>query len=179
LSLEAELLLMMPEGGRTLVTPVTVIEADLTNPQHQRDVVELTAAYACDAMGNGRPLPPEVLERLIDGLQKHPTTIIFLAYADQRAAGIATCFLGFSTFAARPLVNIHDFAVLPEFRGRGVGRALMQEVERSARQRGCAKITLEVQENNLRARRIYEAAGFAQACYGEANGGSLFFSKTL
>ena len=157
----------------------TVVEADLARPEHQRDVVAMTAAYALDAMGNGGPLPPDVLERLIPGLREHLTTIIFLAYVEGRAVGIATCFLGFSTFTARPLINIHDLAVLAEYRGRGVGRALMGAVERKARERGCSKVTLEVQENNTRARRLYEAAGFAQAVYGETTGGSLFYTKPL
>src|SRR4026207_1703760 len=104
----------------------------------------MTAAYALDTMGNGAPPPDEVMTRLILAAREHPTTIIFLAYFDDRAVGIATCFLGFSTFAARPLINIHDFAVLPEYRGRGIGQALMREVERSARERECSKIALEV-----------------------------------
>lgn len=139
----------------------------------------MTAAYALDVMGNGGPLPQEVLARLVPALREHPTTIIFLAYVDDRAVGIATCFLGFSTFSARPLINIHDLAVLPEHRGRGIGRSLLEAVERKARQRGCSKVTLEVQENNSRARRVYETAGFAQAVYGETTGGSLFYTKRL
>ncbi len=158
---------------------VTVIEADLANPEHQRDVVAMTQAYALDPMGNGGPLPPEVLARLIPGLREHPTTIIFLAYVDSRAAGIATCFFGFSTFTARPLINVHDFAVLPEFRGHGIGRALLDSVEREARRRGCSKVTLEVQEHNARARHVYEAAGFAQAVYSQEGGGSLFYVQPL
>ena len=47
------------------------------------------------------------------------------------------------------------------------------------RERGCVKVTLEVQENNHRAREVYSAAGFAQAVCGPATGGSLFYSKTL
>lgn len=43
----------------------------------------------------------------------------------------------------------------------------------------CCKLTLEVQENNHRARRVYEAAGFAQALYQEEAGGSLFYSKPI
>jgi ribosomal protein S18 acetylase RimI-like enzyme len=159
--------------------PVTIIEADLSNAQHQRAVEAMTAAYARDAMGNGQPLPPDVLARLVPGLRAHPTTIIFLAYTNDDVVGIATCFLGFSTFAARPLINIHDLAVLAEHRGQGIGRSLLEAVERAARERGCAKVTLEVQENNTRARRVYEAVGFAHAAYGEAMGGCLFYAKSL
>jgi len=156
-----------------------IVQADLERSEHQQAVVAMTAAYALDTMGNGAPLPPEVLERLVPALRAHPTTLVFLAHLDEMVVGIATCFLGFSTFAARPLVNIHDLAVLPEYRGRGIGGALLRAVETAARDRGCVKLTLEVQENNERARRVYERAGLAQAVCGDSTGGSLFYAKTL
>ena len=159
--------------------PAKIVEADLDRPDHQRDVLALTAAYAHDPMGNGGPLPPDVLERLIPGLRSHPTTVIFLAYVQERPVALATCFRGFSTFFALPLMNISDLAVLPEHRGRGIGRQLLGAVERKARQLGCCKVTLEVQENNTRARTVYERAGFVQAVYGETTGGSLCYWKTL
>lgn len=139
----------------------------------------MTNAYAQDVMGNDGPLPPDVLERLIPGLHETPTTLIFLAYVEGRAVGIATCFWGFTTFAARPLINIHDICVVPEHRGKGIGQALLAAVEQKARERHCAKVTLEVQENNTRARQIYEAAGFAQSVHGEEAGGALFYAKKL
>ena len=156
-----------------------IIQADLERGDHRADVLALTAAYALDPMGKGSALTQEALERLIDGLRRHPTTLIFLAYVQGQAAGIATCFVGFSTFFARPLLNIHDFAILPQHRDRGLGRRLLRAVEAKALELGCCKITLEVQENNARARRVYERAGFAQAVYREATGGSLFYAKIL
>jgi GNAT superfamily N-acetyltransferase len=162
-----------------MVVPLTIVEADLHRPDHQQAVLELTDAYAADAMGSGRPLSDEVRAALIPGLQAQPTLVIFLAYDDGDPVGIATCFRGFSTFAARPLINIHDLAVLPSRRGRGIGRRLLEAVEQKARATGCCKVTLEVQEDNRRARRVYEAAGFAQTVYAEGGGGALFFSKRL
>lgn len=158
---------------------VQIVEADLDRVEHQRDVQFLTAAYALDPMGNGGPLPTDVLERLVAGLRSHPTTLIFLAYDRGRAVGLATCFRGFSTFAALPIINISDFAVLPDYRGQGIGRQLLTAVENKARELGCCRITLEVQENNEAARRIYERSGFAQAVYGPTTGGSLYYWKPL
>ena len=43
----------------------------------------------------------------------------------------------------------------------------------------CVKVTLEVQENNRRARHVYEQAGFAQVVYGAETGGALFYAKAL
>ena len=159
--------------------PVEIVEADLNHSEHQHAIVELIDAYAMDPMGNGKPLSAEVRRTLVPGLREHPTTIIFLAYQGGEAIGIALCFLGFSTFAARSLINIHDLAVLAPHRGQGVGRRLITEVERKARHMGCCKLTLEVQENNHTARHVYEAMEFVQAVYQAAAGGSLFLSKPL
>jgi len=156
-----------------------IVEADLDRADHQEAVRALTAAYALDPMGNGAPLAAGVLERLIPGLRAHPTTLIFLAYRRGEPIGLATCFRGFSTFAALPIVNISDLAILPECRGRGFGRQLLSAVERKARTLGCCRLTLEVQENNESARRLYEEFGFSQAVYGPTTGGSLYYWKTI
>jgi ribosomal protein S18 acetylase RimI-like enzyme len=158
---------------------INVVEADLDRRDHPLDVLALTATYALDPMGNGGPLPPDVLDRLIPGLKNHPTTLIFLAYKKHEAVGLATCFRGFSTFAAQSLINISDLAVLPEHRRQGIGRRLLAAVEQKARNLDCCKVTLEVQENNANARRTYEHAGFTQAVYGPTTGGSLYYWKTL
>ena len=157
---------------------VEIIEADLGRAEHQQAIVHLTNAYAQDPMANGEALPEEVLKFLVEALRRHPTTVILLAYQGSEAIGIATCFLGFSTFAARPLLNLHDLAVLPEFRGKGVGRQLLQAVERKARELGCCKLTLEVQEDNSPARRLYERFGFADVRYGDS-GPTRFLGKPL
>ena len=117
-------------------------------------------------MGNGGPLPPEVLDRLIPGLKNHPTTLIFLAYKNQQAVGSATCFRGFSTFAARPLINIHDLVVLPDIAEWESDAACWPPSSKKHAKLGCCKVTLEVQENNTKARRTYEQAGFTQGVYG-------------
>lgn len=158
---------------------IDIVEANLACEPHCRDIVLMIDTYASDPMGNGKPLPEAVRRDLIPALRAHPTTVIFLAYHGPRPVGIAVCFRGFSTFAARPLLNIHDLAVAPEYRGRGLGRRLLDAVECKARETGCCRLTLEVQENNGRARRTYEAAGFEQAAYEENAGGALFFWKPL
>ena len=156
-----------------------IVEADLRRTDHQDAVVAMIASYAADPMGNGAPLPADVMERLIPGLRSHPTTLILLAYVDGEPVGIAACFIGFSTFYARPLVNIHDLAIRPDARGRGIGRQLLEAVADKARQLGCCKVTLEVHEGNLTAKRMYEAAGFAPGAAREPGGRWIFYSKPL
>ena|SRR5687767_3837482 len=96
-----------------------VVEADLARVEHQQAIVDLLDAYSRDPMGNGEPLAADTKRNVISGLREHPTTFAFLAYVGGRPVGLAICFRGFSTFAARPLINIHDLAVLPEQRGHG------------------------------------------------------------
>ena len=158
---------------------VRIIEADLADPAHQRATVAMIDAYSADPMGDGKPLAEEVRLRLADGLRSHPTTLVFLAFDGDRPVGVAACFLGFSTFAAMPLLNIHDFFVLPSHRGIGASRRMLDAIEAKARALGCCKLTLEVLENNVRARHVYETAGFAQYRLQDAAGGALFMSKPL
>ncbi len=158
---------------------VSVLEADLSRPDHQEATVFVLNAYALDPMGDGKPLSEAALRDLIPGLREHPTTMVFLAYRGTEPVGLAICFRGFSTFAARPLVNISDYFVFPAHRGAGIGRLLLGAIERRAREIGCCRLTLEVQENNHRARLVYAAAGFAQAIHVPEAGGSLYLSKPL
>ena len=161
------------------MSTIEIIEADLERPEHQRAVVELLDAYARDPMGNGKPLADDVKRDLIAGLQRHPTTLVLLAYVSNRPVGIAVCFLGFSTFAARPLLNLHDFAVLAEYRGQGIARQLLEAVEAKARELGCCKVTLEVDEHNHRARQLYRVAGFGLSDRIPKSGQWLFMTKAV
>ena len=158
-----------------------IVKADLANPAHQDAVVAMLDAYSADPMGDQQPLSDFTRAHLVDGLRRHPTTLVFLAMQSDQPCGIAVCFRGFSTFAAMPLINVHDFYVDVELRGRGIGRLLLDAIEREARDTGCCKLTLEVQENNRHARSMYVKFGFAQAVYpADAHGGgSLFMSKPL
>ena len=161
------------------MSTLEVVEANLAQPEHRQAVVELLDAYARDPKGDGKPLADDVKRELPAALQRHPTTHILLAYADDRPVGIAVCFLGFSTFAARPLLNLHDFAVLAEYRGQGIGRRFMEAVVAKARDLGCCKVTLEVDEHNERARRLYLAAGFGQSDRILRFGQGLFMTKPI
>ena len=162
-----------------IMPAIEILPADLSVPPHQEAVVSLLNAYAADPMGDGKALPPEVLERLVAGLREHPTTLILLALSEAKPIGIAACFRGFSTFAAKPLMNIHDLYVAPEMRGRGVGRLLLDRVESEALRLGCCKLTLEVQEGNARAQQVYRDNGFSQSTYVLEAGGALFLSKLV
>ncbi len=123
----------------TILSPtpaIRTVQADLDRPDHQAAVLAMVDAYSRDPMGDGTPLSSAARKRLIPGLRTHPTTLVFLAYDGDNPVGVAVCFLGFSTFAAKPLVNLHDVSILPTHRGRGAGRALLAAVEAKESQRG-------------------------------------------
>lgn len=156
-----------------------IFEANLDLTLHSQAVLELLNAYALDPMGNGAPLTQDVLKELIPGLLHHPTTIIFLAFHDNKAVGIATCFKGFSTLRARPMIYISDFYLQPDYRGLKIGQKLLASVEKKAIELNCCKITLEVQENNLPAIQRYKTAGFNQDKYIKEAGCAILFSKPI
>ncbi len=155
-----------------------ILDADLADPEHGRAIVEALDTYAADPAGGGRPLAADVRERLVPGLREQPTTLVLLAFGDGRPVGVAVCFFAFSTFRARPLLNVHDLAVVPEWRGRGIDRSLLTAAEAHARSRGCCKLTLEVQDGNSHARALYESFGFADYVVA-GTGATRFLEKLL
>lgn len=160
------------------MSSLTVRLADLADASDAAAVVAVLDSYASDPRGGGQPLSAGVRTRLIPGLRAHPTSRIWLAFDGNTAVGLCVAFVGFSTFQAKPLLNIHDLAVLPEHRGGGVGRSLLNAAEAHARQSDCCKLTLEVQEDNTPARHLYERFGFRDVVYGDS-GPTRFLSKPV
>lgn len=152
---------------------LTIRAVDFSDTEELGRYLDLLDAYARDPMGAGRPLPAQVRARLAADLPQQAGTHCLLAGYGDNAVGFATCFLGYSTFQARPLLNIHDIAVLSEWRGRSIARSLLEAIAELGRKLDCCRITLEVREDNPIARGIYESTGFAPAqC-------SLFMERPL
>tara|TARA_A100001391_G_scaffold136353_2_gene95077 strand:+ start:38700 stop:39200 length:501 start_codon:yes stop_codon:yes gene_type:complete len=160
--------------------PALVIDrADYADPRDAADLVALLDAYARDPMGGGEPLSDHARAHCVSGLAATPGAFSLIARRDGEAVGLANCLTGFSTFAAAPLVNIHDFAVLAQARGQGIGRALMQAIEAEALKRGATKITLEVLSGNAPARALYAACGFSDYQLDPTAGQAMFWQKRL
>lgn len=139
---------------------IEIVKADYQNSQHAAALVSLLDGYARDAMGGGKGLTDEVKESLIPKLAQRPTAFSVLAFADGEPAGLINCFEGFSTFAAKPLVNVHDVAVAPQFRRLGIAQMMLGYAEEIARDRGCCKLTLEVLSHNTGAQDLYLKLGY-------------------
>ena len=152
---------------------------DYTNAQDARTLVDMLDAYARDPMGGGEPLSQYARENLAAAMAATPGAFTIVAYLDGVPVALANCFTTLSTFAAKPLVNIHDLAVIASVRGQGIATALLQAVEREALARGCCKVTLEVLAGNTPAKRAYEKFGFEAYTLDEETGGALFLQKKL
>ena len=159
--------------------PVTVRPADYTRPDDHSAIVELLSLYAQEPTGGSEPLTVEVQQTLVDRLSATPHGFVLLAEQDARIVGMVTCFQVFSTFAARPLVNLHDVVVHPSARGQGVGWRLLEAVEAEAHRRDCCGLTLEVFGDNEVAKRLYRKFGFAGAERCEPAHAMLFWKKRL
>ncbi|MGH7813088.1 MAG: GNAT family N-acetyltransferase [Candidatus Binataceae bacterium] len=158
---------------------VKIIRADLANPAHGAALVEMIDAYMRDPMELGAPAPEPVKRNLVPGLRANPSCRVLLAYRGDKPIGFSICFIGFSTFNARPLVNIHDMFVDATARGAGIGRMLLDEVEAMAREMGSCRISLEVREDNIRARGVYRKFGFDVARIEPAHVTMEFWWKPL
>jgi GNAT superfamily N-acetyltransferase len=158
---------------------VQVLPVDLHDPAQAERWLNLLDHYAQDPMGGGDGLSDFAKLNLVHAIREVPGYHGALAWLDGEAVGQINCFAGFSTFAARPLLNIHDIVVHASVRGRGVGQALLAWAEARARELGCCKLTLEVLSNNARAMASYERAGFAPYVLDPAAGQALFLQKYL
>jgi ribosomal protein S18 acetylase RimI-like enzyme len=156
-----------------------VRRADLSSAVDRAALVSLLDMYARDPMGGGAALSNGVKARLCSDMAKLPNAASFIAWIGAEPVGLINCFEGYSTFKAKPLLNVHDIAVHPSHRGQGIGQALLAAAEQHARERGCCKLTLEVLSGNAVAMESYELFGFAAYQLDPAAGQALLLQKWL
>lgn len=156
-----------------------VVRARYDDPTHAAALVELLDAYARDPAGGGKPLSDFACANLINALAARPFMFSVLAFDGAAPVGLINAIEGFSTFACRPLVNVHDVVVIEGHRGRGIAAQLFAEVEAIARERGACKLTLEVLSGNRAARTFYEKLGFDDYRLDPGMGHAQFMQKWL
>jgi len=96
---------------------------------------------------------------LRDGFGPQPMYSCLMAEEDGRAAGFALYFFNYSTWLGRPGLYLEDLFVSPEFRGLGIGKALLQRVAAIAVEKGCKRLQWEVLDWNTPAIDFYRAMG--------------------
>ena len=152
---------------------------DYRDSEDAAALVSLLNAYAEEPLGGGVSLSQQVRESLPAELAKVPGAYSFVVREQGEPVALLNAFTGFSTFNARPLINIHDVYVVPSVRGAGALEMLFDAVEQQARALNCCKITLEVLEDNGRAQSAYRRLGFKGYEVGETGGEALFWQKKL
>ncbi len=161
---------------------IRVCRADYANPSHAAALVAMLDAYARDPMGGGEALSEFARLNVVSELAKLPRAFSVLAFAgdgEETPVGLVNCMQGFSTFACKPLVNVHDLAVSSGYRGQRIGERMLELVEIMARERGACKLTLEVLSGNASAIRLYARVGFAQYELDPAAGHAGLMQKGL
>jgi GNAT superfamily N-acetyltransferase len=107
--------------------------------------------------------PDEVVateEQLVDVLfGERPVAEVLLAFEGSAPVGFAVFFYNFSTWLGRPGLYLEDLFVKPEKRGKGYGRALLVELAKIARDRGCGRMEWAVLDWNEPAIKFYRSLG--------------------
>lgn len=158
---------------------IDIVKVDYRNAGHAAALVGLLDAYARDPSGGGRPLSDDVMASLPAALAARPQAYSVLAFDGAQAVGLINCIEGFSTFACRPLVNVHDVMVSESHRGRRIVQRMLACVEEEAVARGACKLTLEVLQGNASALQAYAREGFVAYQLDPAFGAAMFLQKKL
>jgi len=158
---------------------IEIVRAQYPDPRHAAAMVELMDRYARDEAGGSQPLSDFARDNLVSALAARPYVFSVLAWDGATPVGLINAIEGFSTFACRPLVNLHDVIVVPSHRGRGIAGWMVAEVEAIARERGACKLTLEVLEGNASARALYQRLEFTPYQLDPAMGHARFLHKWL
>lgn len=162
-----------------MMTTLAVRRADYADAADAAALVMLLDAYASDPAGGGEPLSDFAKANLVPALAARPQAFSLLAFDGAQPVGLVNCIEGFSTFKCRPLVNVHDVAVLASYRGRGIAEQMMALAESIARERGAVKMTLEVLSGNAPAVKLYRRIGYEGYQLDPAMGTAQFFQKWL
>ena len=93
------------------------------------------------------------------GFGENPLIHMVLAEWEGRPAGFALWFLNFSTWEGKPGLYLEDLFVRPEFRGHGIGKALLKRLARIAVERGCCRYQWQVLDWHTASIEFYEAQG--------------------
>src|SRR5918993_664144 len=90
---------------------------------------------------------------------RSPGAFCVIGEVDGAPAGFALYFFNYSTFLARPGLYLEDLYVKPEFRGQGLGKALLLHLAGLAHERGCGRMEWTVLDWNTPAIEFYESLG--------------------
>ena len=119
---------------------------------------------AHDRVYETAPGAEKTMRRFLADVANSGYSFLFVAAAGDRTVGFISGELrqGSPTFLPRTWASVDDVFVEPEYRNRGMGRALLQSVRDWAQERGADGISLQVAAANARGRKFYEDLGFRE-----------------
>jgi ribosomal protein S18 acetylase RimI-like enzyme len=119
---------------------------------------------AHDKVYETAPGAEKTMRRFLADVANSGYSFLFVAAAGERTVGFISGELrqGSPTFLPKTWASVDDVFVRPEYRNRGMGRALLQSVQAWAQERGADGISLQVAAANARGRKFYEDLGFRE-----------------
>ena len=136
----------------------TAVQIRPARPGDEKTILSLIQQLAAyEKLSHEVVATPEALERTLFGTPSYAECII--AEVSGKAAGFAIFFHNYSTFLTRPGIYLEDLFVLPEFRGTGIGKLLLQHLAKLAVDRKCGRLDWAVLKWNEPAIQFYEKIG--------------------
>lgn len=132
---------------------VSIESIDKSSELHRKGLKLLFAQYSDET-------PADINPNVVDTLMTLPYMQGFICYCDQEPAGFAICYESFSTYRQQYFLNIHDLMIAKMFRGKGLSRLLLERVLAFSKAQNYLKVTLEVDEDNVIAKKLYQSCGF-------------------
>ena len=133
--------------------PTTVVRIDVASTEQCSQFEVLFSEYSSG-------LSVDIESHVIKQLFELPYFHGFICFVDNEPAGFAVCFESYSSYRAKKVLNIHDFMVSLNYRGKAVGKALLSGIEQYSCDHEYLKITLEVDEDNLAAQKLYSSCNY-------------------
>jgi GNAT superfamily N-acetyltransferase len=94
-----------------------------------------------------------------DGFSGEPRFYVEIAEWAGEPAGFALWFFNYSTWQGRPGLYLEDLFVRPQFRKKGIGKALLTNLAKVAVEKGCGRYQWQVLDWNTPAIEFYESLG--------------------
>ena len=139
-------------------TPEPTIRITKATRDHLPRVLELMKGLAeFEKLLDQFRVTEALLERYL--FSQEPVAELLVGFLDDEIRGYALFLRNFSSFQGRPGIYLEDVYVEPGARGKGLGKALLIEVIRTARERGCRRCDWMVLDWNQRAKQFYQSLG--------------------
>jgi ribosomal protein S18 acetylase RimI-like enzyme len=126
--------------------------------------------------GESTPPADVIAERAAPLIENGELTVLF---AGEGPDGLAVLRFRPSVYTGALDAYLEELYVVPERRGRGLGRALLEAAMSRAREHGAAHIDLGTSEDDLAARALYESAGFTNREGGPEGPRMLYYERDL